>query len=289
MTVTEEKLSKGYELCRQIMRRHGKSYYFATSLFGDPAMKRSTWALYAFFRIPDDIVDENLGRGAGQMQRELKEYGAAWKSALHSKESSDLKLLAIADTFARNSIPKEYGESFLASMEMDLTKKAYSSYADLEEYMYGSAGVVGYMMAKVIGYKDETALEHAKTLGYAMQLTNFLRDLEDDFQKLGRVYMPEDELEKFGLSVQDIADKKWSQNFQKFMQFQIARARTLYAEGNKCLPLLNPKGRFAYAMASRLYEKILDKLEAQDCNPFAGRASTSFVEKLVVLAREYIK
>lgn len=278
-------LQEGYEMCRQIMRAHGKSYYFATSLFGDVWMKRSTWALYAFFRIPDDIVDEQVERGVETMARELDAYTAGWRVAMQGDGTSDVRMGAIVDTFQRLRIPIEYGESFLAAMRSDITKHRYTTYAELENYMYGSAGVVGYMMAYVIGFEDSRALEYSKTLGYAMQLTNFLRDLDADYAELGRVYMPEDELNQFGLSVEDIAQKKWSPEFRSFMQFQVQRAWQLYAEGNKCLPLLNVKGRFAYKMASVLYSRILTKLEQQGYNPFIGRVSTSLAEKIWLLIK----
>lgn len=278
-------LSQGYEVCRRIMRAQGKSYYFATSLFGDVWMKRSTWALYAFFRIPDDIVDEHVERGVEAMTRELDAYTAEWRAAMASGKSSDVRMGAIVDTFTRLRIPIDYGESFLTSMRSDISKHRYANYVELEEYMYGSAGVVGYMMALVIGFTDPRALEYSKTLGYAMQLTNFLRDVDADYAELGRVYMPEDELARFGLSVDDIARRKWSPEFRAFMKFQVERARQLYAEGNKCLPLLNAKGRFAYRMASVLYSRILTKLEEQDYNPFAGRAHTSFLEKVWLLVK----
>jgi phytoene synthase len=278
-------LQEGYEMCRQIMRAHGKSYYFATSLFGDVWMKRSTWALYAFFRIPDDIVDEQVDRGAEAMTRELDIYTADWRAAMERGSALDVRMNVMVDTFKRLRIPIEYGESFLTAMRSDITKHRYATYAELENYMYGSAGVVGYMMAYVIGFVDRRALEYSKTLGYAMQLTNFLRDLDADYAELGRVYMPEDELMQFGLSVEDIAQKKWSPEFRAFMQFQVQRTWQLYAEGNKCLPLLSPKGRFAYKMASVLYARILTKLEQQDYNPFIGRASTSLAEKVWLLVK----
>lgn len=275
----------GYEACRKIMQAQGKSYYFATSLFGDVWMKRSTWALYAFFRIPDDIVDEQVERGPAVMTRELDAYTGEWRAAIKRGDTPDVRMHAIVDTFQRLRIPAEYGESFLAAMRSDITKHRYATYAELETYMYGSAGVVGYMMAYVIGFEDSRALEYSKTLGYAMQLTNFLRDLDADYAELGRVYMPEDELTQFGLSVEDIARRKWSPEFRAFMQFQVQRAWQLYAEGNKCLPLLSPKGRFAYKMASVLYSRILTKLEQQDYNPFVGRASTSLAEKIWLLIK----
>jgi phytoene synthase len=219
------------------------------------------------------------------MAQELEAYTAAWRSAMQGGSSSDVRMNAIVDTFTRLRIPIEYGESFLAAMRSDIVKHRYISYSELEQYMYGSAGVVGYMMAYVIGFHDPRALEYAKTLGYAMQLTNFLRDINADYVELGRVYMPEDELARFGLSDDAIAQKKWSPEFRSFMQFQVNRAWALYTEGNKCLPLLSPKGRFAYQMASVLYSRILTKLEQQDNNPFIGRASTSTLEKVWLLVK----
>lgn len=278
-------LTEGYEACRQIMQRSGKSYYFATSLFFDVWMKRSTWALYAFFRIPDDIVDEQPDKTPEQLTTELELFAQGWRDAFHQEHISDPKLAAIVNTFKRTQIPLAEAESFLHSMAMDVHKKRYATYEELEEYMYGSAGVVGYMMARVIGFSDPRALAYAKVLGYAMQLTNFLRDIDADYQELGRIYMPLEELAAYGLSEQDIAQRRWSPQFQKFMEFQIKRAGELYAEGNKCLPLLSREGRFAYQMASVLYGRILTKLQQQGCNPFAGRASTSLAEKMWLLVK----
>lgn len=278
-------LQEGYEACRKIMKASGKSYYFATSLFGDVWMKRFTWALYAFFRIPDDIVDEQLDKAPEVLDVELSDFAQSWRTALAAGTSNNAKMAAIVDTFKRCAIPAEYGESFLRSMALDIRKKQYATYTDLEEYMYGSAGTVGIMMAMVIGYEDPQAPEYAKTLGYAMQLTNFLRDIDKDYQELGRIYMPQDELARFNLSHADIANRMWSEDFKAFMEFQVSRAWSLYEDGNKCLPLLNPKGRFAYKMASVLYSRILTKLAQQDFNPFVGRASTSFGEKLWLLLK----
>lgn len=278
-------LNQGYEACRQIMQAHGKSYYFATSLFGDVWMKRSTWALYAFYRIPDDIVDEQPSKSPEELEVELSAYAKEWRNSLAKGTSADPKMAAIVDTYKRYRVPVEYGESFLQSMAMDVRKKQYAAYGELETYMYGSAAVVGMTMAILAGFEDSRALGHAASLGYAMQLTNFLRDLDRDHQELGRIYMPQDELAKFNLSHLDIVNRVWSEEFKAFMQFQVKRTRALYDEGNKGLPLLNPRGRFVYKMASVLYSHILTKLEQQDYNPFRGRVSTSLAEKLWLLCK----
>ena len=141
------------------------------------------------------------------------------------------------------------------------------------------------MMSHIIGFSDHKALEHATKLGNAMQLTNFLRDIDEDYGQRGRVYMPQDELKQFGLSDEDIAQRRFSPQFREFMEFQAGRAHRLYDEANQGIAMLRPEGRFAVSSASTLYRAILDKLEAQDWNPFAKRAATSGLEKVALLRR----
>jgi phytoene synthase len=115
-----------------------------------------------------------------------------------------------------------------------------------------------------------------------MQLTNFLRDIEEDWELRGRVYMPQNELARFGLSDDDIAQRRFSPQFRAFMIYQAERAHRLYEEANRGIPMLNAQGRSAVCVASTLYRAILSKLERQDWNPFAGRARTGFHEKVLL-------
>ena len=152
--------------------------------------------------------------------------------------------------------------------------------------MYGSAACVGLMMSSVIGFVDESqreiGLQHAAQLGYAMQLTNFLRDIDEDYAQRKRVYLPQDELAQFGLNTRSIADRQFGDNFRKMMKWQAARCDDLYAQAALGIPMLNSYGRFPVACASSLYSAILTKLSGQDWNPFAGRARTSKVEKIAL-------
>lgn len=273
-----------FEIARQLHRKHGTSYYFASQLF--PRETRlATYALYAFFRVPDEIVDAAAPQSiedALAVRRQLDNWQASWEKAYQDGTSSDPILRVTSYVFHRYSIPFAYSEAFLAAMRTDLEKTRYAHYAELENYMYGSAAVVGLMMTHVIGYSDERALEHAAQLGYAMQLTNFLRDIDEDWEQRERVYMPQDELAQFGLNDNDIATRKFSPQFAEFIQFQAARAHGLYAESNKGVPMLAPEGRLPVRVAGALYGAILEKLEARDWNPFVGRARTNFGEKLAL-------
>ena len=273
--------SEDVEVARRLNKKHGTSYYFATWFFPGH-LREATFALYAFFRVPDEFVDNKASGQAGTEQAValLNSWRADWQQAYHLRDSHDPVLRLNAEIFHRHQIPYAYSEAFLEAMFRDLSDTRYSTYADLESYMYGSAAVVGLMMTHVIGFSDPVALEYAQKLGYAMQLTNFLRDIDEDFVERGRIYLPLDELARFGVRQEQFAERRFDGNFQALMQFQIERAHRLYDEADPGIELLRPEGRRAVRVASALYRAILTKLEQQACNPFVGRARTSTLEKV---------
>jgi 15-cis-phytoene synthase len=276
-----------FEAARRLQKKHGTSYYFATCLF-PKELRQATFALYAFFRVPDEFVDNPTAADSGR--RQLERWRSDWERTYQSGGSGDDPVLrATAHVFQKYQIPYGYSESFLDAMERDLSDDTYEDYAALERYMYGSAAVVGLMMSHVIGFSDPRALAYAEKLGYAMQLTNFLRDIDEDFSARGRVYLPKDELARFGVSRQNIQDRAFDPDFRALMQFQIDRAYRLYEESAAGIALLNPDGRFAVRTASALYREILVKLGQQENNPFLGRARTSTLEKTRLTARIWLK
>lgn len=279
-------LAPDFEIARRLHRKHGTSYYFATRFFPLPA-RQATWALYAFFRVPDEIVDSlprNSPEQIARVKDELAAWRTNWNAALESGTSHEPVLRVAAHVFRRYEIPVSYADAFLDAMTQDLQTTQYADYAALEKYMFGSAACVGLMMSYVIGFVDESrreeTLRHAEQLGYAMQLTNFLRDIDEDWEQRGRVYLPQNDLHRFGISNQTIAAREWSPHFRELMLFQAQRTRELYAQSQLGVENLQPHGRFAVRCAAALYGAILTKLEAQNWNPFAGRARTSTAEKL---------
>ncbi len=264
-------LESAYDVCRTIQAQHGKSYYFATRFFPKD-LRLATFALYAFFRLPDEIVDNPK---TNDVKGELERYREEWRSG----ESRQPVLMAARDTFQRFQIPFEYSESFLDAMIQDTWKNRYATYEELEQYMYGSAAVVGLMMSHVIGFQGE-ALAYAKKLGYAMQLTNLLRDIREDLETRDRIYLPQDELARYGITEEDLRSHQMTAAFESFMKFQIARADRLYEEANKGIHLLHRRGRFAVRSASDLYRAILRKIEQLAYHIFLKRVSTSALEKI---------
>jgi phytoene synthase len=165
-------------------------------------------------------------------------------------------------------------------MFMDEEKDRYANYDELKDYMYGSAGVIGLMVTRVVGYSTKAAFPYAIKLGYAFQLTNFLRDIREDCDELGRVYMPLDELRKFGLTDDDICDHVRDRRFTEFMKFQIERNRQIYREALPGIRLLSWRGRLAVRVSYVLYKAILREIERANYNVYAGRVRTSYSRKL---------
>lgn len=282
--------STAQQKAKAIQKKHGTSYYLATQFFPHH-LREATYALYSFVRIPDQIVDEPANGGNGR--EELEAWIANWRRSMDGEDVGDPLIALATELFSQYKVPRAYGEDFLAAMLQDTEKDRYKNYAELEEYMYGSAAVVGLMMAHIIGTipgADTQQVKVAATkLGEAMQLTNFLRDIDEDYQQRGRIYLPLDEMERFGVTEEAIAERKMSGNLKKLMQFQADRARKLYADAEVGLPLLQPEGRRAARLAAKLYAGILDAIKAQDYNPFAGRARTTKLKKITTILNHYWK
>ncbi len=267
-------LAAAYAACGEVTRSNSRTFSLASGLL--PANKRSAArALYAFCRISDDIVDcresrNPLGDLEVWQKRSLSAYPAA---------SDDPVALAWADARLRFGIPVRYAEQLLEGIASDLTHTRYASFNDLAAYCYRVASTVGLMSMHIIGFEGSQAIPYAIKLGIALQLTNILRDVADDWRN-GRLYLPQDELAAFGLSETDIAAGKVTPQWRRFMRFQIDRARRLYAEAWPGIAMLRRDGRFAIAAASGLYEAILDDIELHNYDVFSRRAHLGVWDKL---------
>jgi phytoene synthase len=267
-----ELIDMAYEYCDAIARTHSQTFYTASRLL--PASKRrAIRSLYAFCRITDDLID----RSDGNIDEEL----AAWRACTiaNPPPSDNSVALAWADTRARYRIPARYAEQLVQGVAADLHKKRYATFEELAVYCYGVASTVGLMSMHIIGFSGRDAIPYAVKLGVAMQVTNILRDVPEDWAA-GRVYLPQDELAAFGLSDEDIATGVGDERWRAFMMFQVARNRQLYAEAMPGIARLNASGRFAIAAAAELYRGLLDDIERHDYDVFRHRAHLSTPAKL---------
>jgi phytoene synthase len=266
-------LRAAYAHCERITQAHSRTFYLV-STFMPPPKRQAIRALYAFCRISDDIVDSSEGDCAAKL--------ASWRVAICDEKTSNPVLHAWRHTLSRYRIPLGYMFQLLDTLATDLTTTRYATFEPLAHYCYGVASTVGLMSMHIIGFMDERAVEYAVRLGVALQLTNILRDVGEDWRR-GRLYLPLDELRAFGLSDSDIEEGRVSEPWRAFMRFQIARVRALYADALPGLALLERDGRFAVAAAAELYSAILNDIEAHDYDVFHRRAQVSASRKLMAL------
>ena len=266
-------LRKAYKRAEKITAGHSKSFYFASSFL--PEEKRSAIrALYAFCRTVDDIVDE-----ASNPEQALRlDY---WRQMVESASfaENDLVAAAWADTLSRYHIPRHYALQLIDGVARDLSQTRYQTFEELATYCYGVASTVGLMSMYVVGFRDTRAVPYAIKLGVALQMTNILRDVGEDYCN-GRLYLPREELAFYGIQEWDIAEGRITENWRQFMKFQIERTRQLYEESWTGVKMLEREGRLAIGAASVFYQGILDEIEKNDYDVFSRRASLSTVGKL---------
>jgi 15-cis-phytoene synthase len=275
-------LAGSYELCRRAQRAHSKTYYFSTRLF-PPEVRPHVHALYAFMRYADEIVDNPGTTTLEEQLSALEAFEEETLAAVAGERVSNPVLRAYANTVRMRGIEHEDIAAFMESMKMDTHTFRYPTYEDLEVYTYGSAAVVGLMMCRVVGVADRRADEHARALGVAMQLTNFLRDLREDWAR-GRVYLPLEDLERFGCAEEELGAGVVHERFVELMRFEIRRTRRLYALADEGMGYIPRGRRYPVIVARDLYARILDRIEGQGYDVFARRAEISNLGKLRVAA-----
>lgn len=273
-------LGAGYAAARAICRKNARSFYFASHLL-PREQRRHAYAVYGFCRGIDDAVDDGDPATVGGR---LAEFRGVLDAAYAGGEGPSPALAAFAETVRACEIPKSHFLDLARGCEMDLTVSRYATWAELEVYCYRVAGVVGLIMCRVFGVRDEAALRRAVEYGNAMQLTNILRDVREDWER-GRVYLPEEDLARYGVTEQQIASGLMTDGFRKLMAFEVARAREMFAAGAEGLRMIPGfRCRLTACAMGVIYSGILGALERQGLDPFAGRARLSAGEKVGRLA-----
>jgi len=269
----DDSLNHAYRHAEQIAAKHSKSFYFASAFL--PEEKRlAVRALYAFCRTVDDLVDEVSEVGDPEAGLDY------WRTVTQTASVPDANPVALAwvDTLIRYSIPRQYALQLIDGVQRDLRQTRYATFDELATYCYSVASTVGLMSMYIIGFWAPEAIPYAIKLGVALQMTNILRDVGEDYRQ-GRIYLPREDMLTFGISETDIEREEVDPRWRRFMQFQIKRVRRLYAEAWEGVRLLERDGQFAVAAASVLYQGILDVIEQNDYDVFRRRASLSFWQK----------
>jgi phytoene synthase len=280
-------LAAAYARCRDLHREHGRTYYLATRLL--PAWKRRhVHALYGFTRFADEIVDRTESQPPARRAAELSAWSAGFLAGLRGEPVDDPLLPAVLHTIAVFGLDLDDFEKFLRSMAMDLTVTSYPAYADLLDYMEGSAAVIGTMMLPILGSSDPAAArEPARQLGFAFQLTNFIRDVAEDLAR-GRVYLPAEHLAEFGVTVGDLRAGVATPAIRALIRSEVARAREHYTAAAPGIPMLEPASQACMRTAFQLYSGILDEIEAAGHDVFVRRATVPNRRRAAVAVRSLL-
>lgn len=268
-----------FEACREITRKNAKSFYFAS--FPLPREKRdATFATYAFCRTADDIVDECGAGGEEEAREKLNELRALLHDIDRGATPDHPLWGPFAHSIHRYRIPIGALETLLDGVESDLEPRRFRSFLELRNYCFQVASTVGIALSHIFGYGNGKALDYAANMGIAMQLTNIVRDIGADY-RLGRVYLPFEELREFGCSEATIARGQVTPELRRLLEFQIRRAREYYRRAFQGIRFLTRDGSHwtAFLMGD-VYRGILDQVERNDYDVFRRRASVTFAGKL---------
>lgn len=313
----QRQLRAGYRQCGRLTRAYGTTYFWGAALLPKPQRKH-VYAIYALCRLADDIVDLPTGSGAdsgsggsaeltfvpgtgrggaltatqspvsgglagadSEIAHRLAAFGDAFRTALASGWSDDPVLAAVVRTARECEIDPECFDRFFGAMAMDLTTSSYETWEDLCGYMEGSAAVIGEMMLPVLEPRTRDAKAPARALGLAFQLTNFLRDVDEDLDR-GRVYLPQEDLRRFGV---DLRRRHSTPEWRALMAYEIERNRSLYEFADTGIAMLPPRSARCVGAARVLYAQILDRIERANYNVFSGRARVPTPVKAFTAAR----
>ena len=250
-----------------------------------PKVKREAMRrVYDFCRYTDDLVDEDAVTSKQELLAEWREE----VEACYKGTATHPVMQALENTVREFHIPKEYLFKLINGVEMDLHKARYETFQELQEYCYAVASVVGLISIQVFGFKHEQTREYAINLGYALQLTNILRDIKQDAAK-NRIYLPLEDLRKFGYDEQSLLSFRYDEKFIALMKFETDRARNYYLKARALLVPDERPSMVAAEIMDGIYFRILDKIEREKYNVFAKRIRISNLQKMLIVFDCWVK
>ncbi|MGC2457455.1 MAG: presqualene diphosphate synthase HpnD [Gallionellaceae bacterium] len=272
------------QYCQQKAAASGSSFYYSF-MFLPPDKRRAITALYAFCREVDDVVDECSDENVA---RTTLAWWRGQVAAIYHGMPQHPVCQALAPMVKQFNLPQEHLLEIVDGMEMDLNRHSYENFKSLQLYCYRVASVVGLMAAEIFGYTDRRTLKYAHDLGIAFQLTNIIRDVGEDARR-GRIYLPLDELQQFGVGASDILNARESEGFYKLMQFQIERAQRFYQQAFGQLPDADRKTQRTGLIMAAIYRTTLDEIVASGCHVLKERVSLTPLRKLWLAYKTWLR
>jgi phytoene synthase len=271
------------EYCQQRAAASGSSFYYSF-LFLEPRRRQAITALYAFCREVDDVVDECPDAG---LARTKLDWWRGEVAALYRGRPGHPVTQALAVSLKEFQLPQEQLLEIIDGMEMDLDNARYADFKALHLYCYRVASVVGLLAAEIFGYRERQTLKYAHDLGLAFQLTNIIRDVGEDARR-GRIYLPQDELARFGVTESDLLNANYSESFRRLMQFQVERAQATYQQAFAQLPAADRKAQRAGLVMAAIYRATLNEIVHDDFRVLDQRISLPPLRKLWLAGKTWI-
>ena len=283
MTV-DSKLQIAYKECGRITKREAANFYYAF-LTLPKHRRRAIYAVYAFCRYCDDAVDDRSSIGSKLESLNLlrEKLGLAYAG-----QAVDPIFLCLGDVAKQFEIPLEYFEDVLLGVESDLVKNRYKNFEELKEYCYKVASVVGLICIQIFGYRDDIAKTYAIDLGLAMQLTNILRDIQEDLL-MDRIYLPQEETDRFNYSEEDLRSGLVNNQFKELMMFQTDRVREYFQRGFLLSSYLSIRSRACPIALGGMYKRILEHIERSNFDIFHKRVTLTKTEKIIIMCIALIR
>ncbi|HZT32064.1 MAG TPA: phytoene/squalene synthase family protein [Bryobacteraceae bacterium] len=274
-------LEDSYAWCRAVARRRARNFYYSFVLLS-PEQRNAMCAVYAFMRYCDDLSDE-----PGANRAAIERWRAALDQALEGRFDGHPAWPAFHDTVRRYRIPREYFHQMIDGVASDLEPRVFETFEQLYRYCYQVASVVGLSIIHIFGFESPQALPLAEKCGVAFQLTNILRDIREDGER-GRIYLPAEDLARFGVSAEDLRAGRRTEPFLNLMRFEAARARNYYREAMPLLGLVEPRSRASLRALISIYASLLGRIERADYDVFSRRISLSALEKSWIVLRALV-
>ena len=252
--------------------------------------RRTRWAVYAlygFCRYTVNLINRSRTRTIDEIIQELNLIKREIMIAYRTGESEHPVIISFIEMASHYGIPIEYPLNFLSGITMDAEQRQYKTYEDLYKFCSSLTGIIGLMMAYILGFQSKAALPYAEKMGVAMHLTNILRDVDDDIRS-ERLYLPIKEMKQFGVTRLMLTKREMNEEIEALMKFQVNRVHQLYSDACPGIALLDSKSRYAIPCPSRIYQNLLFKIEHNHYNPFLGRVYLTDWEKLKIILKEQI-
>jgi len=276
-------LREAERYCQEMARREAKNFYWGFISL-PPEQRVAIYALYDFARQVDDEADS---AGRPHLETSLDAHRLRARECVHGRWSDPVTMV-LTRAVQRYAIPVSELLALIDGVQMDFTHSRYATWAELEGYCRLVASTIGRMCVRIFGFEDPSALEHADDLGIALQLTNILRDVKEDGE-LGRVYLPQDELERFGVSEEGLLGGRPGPTWEALVAFEAARARQYFRSGLRVLELIPRRPAACVKTMAGIYQRILGLIERQPRLPLRRRASLSSGAKLALVLRSWAR